>query len=301
MEITRRHAAKLLTASATALALMPTSAFAQASPVRLPLKDFVADAALLAALRKGVAAMKARKPSDPLSWFYQAAIHGVTDYLWNEQAKIDPLVLSVDRTKYWNQCPHKGENSANFLPWHRGYTFHFEQILRMHTGLSDFALPYWDYSQADQREFPRAFGIEHLDGNTKNDDPANINPLFHPDRDYFLCGYEHPFTDQLPLTELSSRAVDASRPMNCPVFFGDTETNGVGGGISDNDSSTRGLLEQTPHDQIHRSVGGMVQGTDDDGKPVFAVGGMATPPTAGFDPIFPVHHANMDRLWARWA
>ena len=113
IEITRRDATKLLAVSATSLALMPTSAFAQALPVRLPLNEFVADARLLAALRKGVAAMKMRKPSDPLSWFYQAAIHGVTDYLWNEQAKIDPLVLSVDRTKYWNQCPHKGENSAN--------------------------------------------------------------------------------------------------------------------------------------------------------------------------------------------
>ena len=30
------------------------------------------------ALRRGVRAMKARKPSDPLSWFYQAALHGVT-------------------------------------------------------------------------------------------------------------------------------------------------------------------------------------------------------------------------------
>jgi hypothetical protein len=300
MQITRRAAAKFFAAGATA-AVLPGSLLAQTPPVRMPLKDFVADTRLLTALRQGVAAMKARKPSDPLSWFYQAAIHGVTDQLICEQGSKDPLVFKVDRAKYWNQCPHKGENSANFLPWHRGYTYHFEQILRMHTGLADFALPYWDYAQPDQREFPRAFGIQHLDGNPTNDVPANINPLFHAERDYFLCGYEHPFTDQLPLTELSSRAVDVSRAMACPVFFGDTESNGVGGGIADSDSSTRGLLEQSPHDQIHRSVGGNVQGTDGDGNTSFAIGGMATPPTAGFDPIFPVHHANMDRLWARWS
>lgn len=28
---------------------------------------------------------------------------------------------------------------------------------------------------------------------------------------------------------------------------------------------------------------------------------MSTPPTAGFDPIFPIHHANIDRLWAKWS
>ena len=299
--LTRRDATKLIVlGTAATVWTMPT--FAAQQPLRLPLSEFVADTRLLNALRKGVAAMRRRKPSDPLSWFYQAAIHGVTDYLWSEQVHEDPDVHKVDRAKYWNQCPHKGENSANFLPWHRGYTYHFEQILRMHSEEADFALPYWDYSQADQRDFPREFGIEHLDGNPKNDDASNINPLFHADRDYFLCGYEHPFTDQLPLTTLSSRAVDASRAMKSPVFFGDIESEGVGGGIADNDPGTRGLFEQAPHDQIHRAVGGNVQGINDDhGNPTFAVGGMAIPQTAGFDPIFPVHHANMDRLWARWA
>lgn len=301
MTISRRDATKLLVLGATALAAGAAPAFAAASPVRLPLHEFAADDRLLKALRKGVAAMKKRKPSDPLSWFYQAAIHGVTDYLWSEQVHDDPGVHNVDRARYWNQCPHKGENSANFLPWHRGYTYHFEQILRMHTEETDFALPYWDYTLPDQRDFPRAFGIEHLDGNPGNQDPANTNPLFHAERDYFLCGYEHPFTNQLPLTSLSSRAVDTSRAMNCPYFFGDKESDGIGGGIADNDSTTRGILEQAPHDQIHRSVGGNVQGTDGDGHPTFSIGGMAVPPTAGFDPIFPVHHTNIDRLWARWA
>ena len=165
-----------------------------------------------------------------------------------------------------------------------------------------FAIPYWDYAQPDQRVFPREFGIEHLNGNTEDNTDPNINPLYHAARDYFLCGYEHPFTNQLPLTELSSRAVDDSRVMKCPVFFGDKESEGVGGGINDTLSSTRGLMEQSPHDQVHRAVGGSVEGiADDHGNPTFAMGAMAIPQTAGFDPIFPIHHANMDRLWARWS
>src|SRR5688572_706102 len=50
----------------------------QAATVRISLRAFVSDPARVAALRQGVEVMKARKPSDPKSWFYQSAVHGVT-------------------------------------------------------------------------------------------------------------------------------------------------------------------------------------------------------------------------------
>jgi len=85
-------------------------------PPRMPLHEFVRGADLLAALVRGVRAMKARKPSDPLSWFYQAAIHGVPDVMIDAAAVADSGVRDVDRAKYWNQCPHFGKHSANFPP-----------------------------------------------------------------------------------------------------------------------------------------------------------------------------------------
>ena len=45
-----------------------------------------------------------------------------------------------------------------------------------------------------------------------------------------------------------------------------------------------GNLEDQPHNYIHRFVGG----------------DMAVPDTAARDPIFWLHHANVDRLWTRW-
>lgn len=241
--------------------------------------------------------MKSRKPSDPLSWFYQAAIHGVTDDAINKAAAQDPNVANVFKKRYWNQCPHDGENSANFLPWHRAYTYYFERILRMHTEDDTFSLPYWNYTENGNRKFPKEFGIQHLDGNPNNNSEANINPLFLASRDFYFTSYEHPFATGLPLVELSDSAVDTSLPMDCPVFFGETEREGLGGGIADEDPSTRGLLESYPHDQIHRAVGGIV--TSPTGDQV--VGAMAAPPTAGFDPIFSIHHSNIDRLWALWS
>lgn len=299
MKISRREMVTLMgmTAASTLVGNGFTSAGAQASPSpRMPLDEFVQSASLLAALRRGVAEMKRRKPSDPLSWFYQAAIHGVTDEAVKEAAKIDPDVANIPAGR-WNQCPHNGENSANFLPWHRGYTYYFEKILRMHTGESSLSLPYWNYHDRANRKFPREFGIEHLDGNLQNNAPENINPLFMAQRDFYFCTYEHPFATGLPLLELADSAVDISLPMASPVFFGATEQEGLGGGILDADGRTRGLLESYPHDHLHRSVGGIV--ITPDGRAV--TGAMAQPPTAGFDPIFPIHHANIDRLWAEWS
>ena len=50
-------------------------------------------------------------------------------------------------------------------------------------------------------------------------------------------------------------------------------------------------IEMLPHNIIHVDVGGYP-----DGVP----GWMATVPTAAQDPIFYLHHANMDRLWDLW-
>ncbi len=278
---------------------------------RMPLEEFAKTPRLIESLRRGVREMKKRKPSDPRSWFYQAAIHGVqldpTDpgYKYYKAAlDVDPDVAKVDR-RFWNQCPHYGQNSANFLPWHRAYIFHFEQILREHTGENDFSLPYWDYGPKANRKFPKILGVEHLDGNPDNKADENINPLFMKERDFYLTYYEHPRIPNMPLLELTDAVVDTSLPMATDVFFGETEDTGLGGDISDDDPSTRGLLESHPHDNIHRVVGGIIPGgatiKDKDGKSVDASGAMATPDTAAFDPIFLLHHTNIDRLWAEWS
>src|ERR1022692_248832 len=46
-------------------------------------------------------------------------------------------------------------------------------------------------------------------------------------------------------------------------------------------------IEGTPHDAVHVDVGG-------------ATGWMGSVPTAAQDPIFYLHHSNMDRLWNLW-
>ena len=312
MSWTRREAVKLTGAAAIAVIARPTMAQApdltrDKIPPRLPLDEFIQDAALIDALRRGVRAMKARKPSDPLSWFFQASIHGATIELIRNAAAGDPDMIAVDQKKYWNQCPHFGQASANFLPWHRAYTHYFERILRAHTGEPRFSLPYWDYHRPENSYFPREFGISQLDQPLDGD---SKNPLYHDERNLYFTNWEH-WSDPnyKPYSQLTPEAVDWSRARNSPIFFGRHEREGLAGAIADEDSSSRGLLESFPHDPIHRLVGGVIPqpplpNPADPANPIPqppAVGGMAFPPTAGFDPIFCVHHSNLDRLWAEWS
>ena len=66
---------------------------------------------------------------------------------------------------------------------------------------------------------------------------------------------------------------------------------GVGTGFA-HGGRTHGAIETQPHDWVHGLVGG--------GLSPQQPGLMSDPDTAGLDPIFWLHHANIDRLWEVW-
>lgn len=278
-------------------ASLSTSAWAQgvSPPVpvtaaRMSLEDFVVDPDRAASLKRGVAAMKARAPSDPTSWFFQAAVHAVPPE-WVEVARRrDPDVGKLDVSRFWNQCPHGGQGSADFLVWHRAYLYHFERILRAAAGDPGLALPYWNYTDAAQRAFPEIFAGPEEDPVTRKP----TNPLFELRRELaFTSG----------LYELSEAAVSPAKAFSDPEFFGLTDSTGFAGGVADQDRNTKGLVESRPHDQLHFAIGGVIGfgSSDDPGTVADTTRGlMASVPTAAFDPIFWVHHSNIDRLWAVW-
>jgi hypothetical protein len=313
----------------------PASA-ATAAP-RMSLDRFMRDQSKVDAFKRGVAVMKERKPSDPTSWFFQAAIHGVNDDFVADARRQDPGVGKVDK-KFWNQCTHfSNAASADFVVWHRGYVYYFERILRAASGDSSFSLPYWNYNDPAQRAFPSVFADDDPDPGTG----APRNPLFDPRREAaFMSG----------TYELSSRAVSFDAAAQKNAFFASVANNAFAGATSDREPDNQGTLERQPHNNIHFAVGGTISGgggpggggqgatraggqlaagpggrpaqggpggtrparndtapagpgaarlgADDQGGD--AVGLMADPQTAAFDPIFWVHHSNIDRLWNVW-
>ena len=224
---------------------------------------------------RAIAAMQERNGtdfSDPTCWRYLAEVHGAS-------------ILQSDwpRGATWNECQH---SSWYFLPWHRIYLHYFEQIVRQTVsslgGPDDWALPYWNYSdphRPNARRLSPAFREPRMPS-------GKSNPLFVSERsqsDPDINGGE-----AVDLEDVDIGAAMAEKFFTGPTVggiagFGGPVTgwNHVGGPV--------GNLENIPHGMIHMEVGGR--------QPP---GWMSSFTTAGRDPIFWLHHANIDRLWKIW-
>ncbi len=171
-----------------------------------------------------------------------------------------------------NACKH---GSWFFVSWHRMYLLHFEEIVRAAVvevgGPADWALPYWNYGlDGEHARLPEAFRAATVDGQP--------NPLFVAERAPGINAGA-----QIP-PAVTTAALALSRPefVGSPQFGGGTAPSGP------QFEGRTGRLEQTPHNDIHVAVGGRG-------------GWMADPDMAALDPIFWLHHGNIDRLWDEWS
>jgi tyrosinase len=231
---------------------------------------------------RGVKAMKSRPLTDPIGWRFYGGIHGFNTNQWRRTGYLtstDTMPSNGDVATYWRQCQH---GSWYFLPWHRGYLIAFEAVLRDAVvslgGPANWALPYWNYFQANQNALPPAFGASQWpDGND--------NPLYVPQR----YGPQNDGNVFVPLDFVNLDAL-ADPDFTGVASGGSPGFGGVDTGFS-HGGQVHGGIETQPHDYVHGLVGGGDQQT---------LGLMSWPDLAGLDPIFWLHHANIDRLWEVW-
>ncbi|MBV8953141.1 MAG: tyrosinase family protein [Solirubrobacterales bacterium] len=178
--------------------------------------------------------------------------------------------LAQQTKPLWNGCMH---GTWFFLPWHRMFLYYFEQIVRAAVvqagGSPAWTLPFWDYGAGGQQAtLPLAFRNQTAGGNP--------NPLYVSQRAPGInTGMAIP-----------SSIASAAHALSRPQFTGAAQ---FGGGITPAQqfSNQTGQLEQTPHNDLHVAVGG-------------PSGWMSDPDQAAEDPIFWLHHSNIDRLWSVW-
>jgi tyrosinase len=221
--------------------------------------------------------------ASPNRVYAQATPGPVTRRAIGTMAPNDPMLasyrLAVERMKAlpnsdprnWNRlaqthvtfCPH---GNWYFLPWHRAYLASFERICRQLSGNANFALPYWDWTE--QRQLPAAFTAQTVGGRR--------NSLFDQTRQ---------MNGSLRNSAVGPTVISRLMAETNYEMFGSTRPTGQ------NDTSARWLrapsrttlLEGGPHNSTHVAIGGNMSD-------------MASPR----DPIFWLHHCNVDRMWARW-
>ncbi|UNI23818.1 Tyrosinase [Purpureocillium takamizusanense] len=241
--------------------------------------------------------------TDPLSYFQINGIHGRPFVEWNGTG-------GQQTTGWAGYCPH-GEKL--FISWHRPYVILFEQVLVSHAkrlaqtypqGLREvytqaadqLRSPYWDW--ADNSAVPPATVPAKVTVNIPNGDGVQEEEVDNP-----LYSYDIP----QPVLDGQYGAFDSEnrpRTMRCPAPQTYPE-------------SANGLLAQRPYRQwVYDAFTRAVDFTDfattsptivsleliHNGVHWDAACGQQflSPELAAFDPLFMLHHSNIDRLWSYW-
>lgn len=222
------------------------------------------------AMNKAFQKLRTMDCSNGLSWYYQGAIHNIPNLIEGNNKLCSLYQTSSDKLFAWGDCTHKNSESSslNFLLWHRMYTWHLEKIVRALSGKTDFAMPYWNYGQ--DNTMPSLFSNQKTS-------------LYEPAR-YTVLNNNLPIPDSLVVD--INEAIEDLRTN--PIFSGS-------GGFSS-------TLNATPHGFMHDLIGGDLasQTFYNEIYQRDMSGLMANVPSAGFDPIFWLHHSMVDRIWASW-
>jgi len=180
---------------------------------------------------------------------------------------------------------------AEFLPWHRWFIWNFEKLLQRTTGRCVY-IPYWDWERDSQWErqsdimHSATFGTWGGTGCTTNgitdyhapfrrSPGVNNGPIGCVTRD-FMTGFS--FSGEAQVLAMIANYNQ----------FADT-TGNARGQTQDNPAETgttngfRVEFENGPHMLVHGIIAGHM-GTN----------------WSPADPLFHLHHANVDRMWTMW-
>lgn len=260
--------------------------------------------------RAAIEAMHKLPPDDARNWYRIAVMH----------------LLDCPHANWW------------FFNWHRPFLGYFEQICRELTGEADFALPYWDWtaqpalpdpfwksakpasnildprsdayladgtavvayldaaldtfwdglSPAQKAQIAPRWGDPSFPVNSKERLKLLINAVVVPRAGArgakAQAGELADFAlDALALPEIETALgvtkfnAPKDAPLEVVTAFNSQITDDHNGG------GNEAAIESGPHDNVHGSIDGMM------GRYMSPV-----------DPIFWLHHANIDRLWTVW-
>jgi polyphenol oxidase len=250
----------------------PGTLFAPADgPLRVRKSVFDLNAGEIARLKNAYAELRKltqQNANDPRGWYHQGEVH-----CWYCSGALDNLYGIEIHGGWW------------FLAWHRAYLYFHEKILGALINDPTFALPYWDWDSCTDDPNDQS-GRNRFPGEVYGFPGDTTNPLFDPTRavgpnDRIDPIWVGPTAMQPIMTAASFTEFGGSGNQELSVV---TQPEG--------DPQQMGALEAGPHGLVH------VWTTDPSG--FSGAPDMGALASAGFDPVFYAHHANIDRLWDVW-
>ncbi|KAI0060028.1 Di-copper centre-containing protein [Artomyces pyxidatus] len=179
--------------------------------------------------------------------------------------------------------------NAYFLPWHRWFVHLFEESLRQKCGYSG-PIPYWDW--------------------TLDADDLFASPIFDPDLHHGLgqdgdcvssdCtirdgALSRQFTLAFPVPHMLRRNMSLGDPPRTASLNGAHIAN-VSQSSTPGDFFTFQYHMSRAHNHLHNFVGGDMATR----CPKEVPEDLCTHSYASNDPLFWLHHAQLDRLWSKW-
>ncbi|TDZ61431.1 Tyrosinase [Colletotrichum trifolii] len=280
----------------------------RARPLRRNINDLQASGAQWDLYILGLAAMQRDEPeTEKLSYFQISGIHGRPFIPWNG-------VQAVSGGSGGGYCPH---GNVQFPMWHRPYLALFEQVLGGHiqaiaanytgsraqeykTAADNWRAPYWDWAADGGAQLPPVTTQTTMTVNGPGGRVQLPNPLlgyrwqrfplntaseYFPTRGDRNC-WGWPQTTRWPNGNGNSRPSLANQELSQDDLKAITYNVFTTATTFETMASTGSTGNS--FESLHNSVHGAI----------YAV--MAYIEYAAFDPLFMLHHANVDRLIAMW-
>ncbi|KAJ8068065.1 hypothetical protein OCU04_003639 [Sclerotinia nivalis] len=278
-------------------------------PARKDILDLQKDLPTWSLYIQALIALQKVPEDDPLSWFQIAGIHGRPYYSWGD-VNWNPAAPQI------GYCTH---DDVLFPTWHRPYLALYEQVLASHvqviaakyndatytTAAKNFRIPYWDWAAVPA--LPPIVSDATVQIATPSGTQNVANPLLlYKFQQFPLNGTWFPTTGtntadrdlaQDPTTlRFPNAAIQGTSQSNIvnenlgavglmsmiySMFSKSTAFYNIATQVSTSPSL------ENPHGAVHVAIGG-------------PYGHMSQLSYSAFDPIFWLHHANVDRLFAMW-
>ena len=235
---------------------------------------------------KACVLMKAEivNPGDPLASQYSR---------WDEYVAVHRMIQSANAPGVAGliNFGHGGSGTGaySFMSWHRYFLYRFE--LQLQSYVPGVMLPYWDWT-----------------------DPASImtDTFLGPNGDATGVVQQGYFAVNKPGTGANATALPAwwpaslngwTLPAHFPTIWEGGLRRDVGGALPSADDIHDTLASSTysAFQSALESGNGLASGHQmHNGLHGYIGGHMSNPTASPFDPIFYMHHCNIDRLWAMW-